>query len=163
MSIFFLRRRKGVSPVISTIILIGMGFILSSFFSLYFRETAFAQVKVEAIEYAYIYSTRNTDIENASWKVVLYVINRGTEPLDLINVFVNEQEVNVYGLIHGESLMSGFLTGTSLPLTGLNLRTGEGVEIYIWIGDQLFSAGTNIVVSLNPINNVTQYKTVTLY
>jgi hypothetical protein len=157
-----MRKRAALSPVLASLILIGTGFILASFFSLYFRETAFSYVKVEAIEYAYIYSTRNADVENSNWKIVLYVINRGTEPIDLISVFVNEQEVNVYGLIHGESLMSGFLTGTSLPLTGMTLKTGEGVEIYIWIGDQLFSAGTNLVVSLNPINNVSQFMTITI-
>ena len=155
--------RRAVSPVVASLILISTGFILASFVSIYVRETAFSYVKVEAIEYAYIYSTRHADVENTNWKIVLYVVNRGTEPLDLINVFVNEQEVNVYGLIHGESLMKGFLIGTSMPISGLTLHSGEGVEIYIWIGDELFSAVTNLVVSLNPINNVSQYKTVTLH
>ena len=55
------------------------------------------------------------------------------------------------------------MIGTSLPVDGLNLGAGEGVEIYVWIGDELFSPGTNLDVSVNQINNMKQYKTVQLY
>ena len=155
--------RKAVSPVVATTILLGMGLILALYVSGFYRDTAISYVKVEAIEYSFIYPTRHADVENARWKLVLYVKNRGTVSLQLSNVYVNEHEVDVYGLVHGDVLVDGSLIGTSLPVDGLNLGGGEGVEIYVWIGDELFSPGTNLDVSVNQINNMKQYKTVQLY
>jgi flagellin-like protein len=158
-----MRGRKAVSPVVATIILVGVGLVLAVFVNNLYSETAFSNVRVEAIEYAYIYPTRHADVDNARWKIVLYVVNRGTVSLELTNVYINEQEVDVYGLIHGETLIDGHIIGTSLPVDGYWLEPGEGLEIYIWIGKSLFSPGTNLVVSLNSINSVTQSKTVQIY
>ena len=154
--------RRAVSPVVASIFLIAIGIVLSLFVSNLYRETSFANVKVEAIEYAYIYVANNAGVENARWKIVLYVVNRGTQSLMLTDVYVNAVEVDVYGMVHGESLVDGSLIGVSLPGGGLILGPGEGVELFIWVGELLYSPGTQLVVSLNPINNVTQNKTIKL-
>lgn len=142
--------------------MIAVGLVLALLVSNIYRETSFANVKVEALEHAYIYVAEDTGVENTRWKIVLYVVNRGTESLQLTDVFVNEAEVDVYGLIHGESLEGGGLIDVSLPVDGLVLGPGEGVELFIWIGEKLFSPGTYLIVSLNPINNVTQNQTIQL-
>ena len=154
--------RRGVSPVIASLILIGVGLFLALTTSNLYREIAFSNVKVEVVQYSYIYCTTETEVDNSSWKIIFQVFNRGTEPVELIEVFVNGRIVDVYGLVHGDSLLSGELLGTSLPIDGYKLMNGEGLEIYLWIGDELFSSGTVVVINLNPINNVTLSKSIKL-
>ena len=154
--------RRGVSPVIASLILIGVGLFLALTTSNLYREIAFSNVKVEVIEYSYIYCTTETEVDNSSWKIIFQVFNRGTEPVELLEVFVNGRIVDLYGLVHGDSLPSGELLGTSLPIDGYKLMNGEGLEIYVWIGDELFSSGTVVVINLNPINNVTLSKSIKL-
>ncbi|MFC1802435.1 hypothetical protein ACFL0D_00545 [Thermoproteota archaeon] len=154
--------RKGVSPVIASVILIGIGLFLALSISDLFRETAFSQARIEAIEYSYIYCTTNTSINQAKWKVVFHVINRGTQSVHLKEVFVNEKKVEIFGLVNGDSLDRGNLIGTSLPVDGLNLMAGEGANVYVWVGDQLFSSGTTIIINLNTINSDTNKKFIQL-
>ena len=65
-------------------------------------------------------------------------------------------------MVHGDSLLSGNCTGTSLPLGGVNLMNGDGLEVYVWVGDRLFSSGTSLVISMNPVNNVVLNKSIVL-
>ena len=90
------------------------------------------------------------------------MINRGTEEVQISYVYVNNRDVDEYGVVSGDILENDCIVGTSLPLDGICLLPGEGAEISIWIGDRLFSSGTSIVISVNPINNVTQFQTIKL-
>lgn len=157
-----MKARKAVSPTVASIILIGTALLLALTVSSLSREIAFSNVKVEVIEYSYIYSTTNPGLGNARWKIVFYVFNRGTTTVELTDVFVNDKIIDEYGLIHGETLSRGDSLGTSLLMEGLQLKNGEGVELYVWIGDKMFSSRTIIVISMNPINNVILSKSVKL-
>lgn len=154
--------RKAVSSAVTSIILLVVTLFLAFTVANLYKEGAFSNVKVEVIEYSYIYCTINMGVGNARWKIVYYVFNRGTEPVELFNVFINDEMVDMYGLVHGDSLSSGNCTGTSLPLGGVNLMNGAGLEVYVWVCDKLFSSGTSLVISLNPVNNVVLSKSIEL-
>jgi hypothetical protein len=157
-----MRHRKAVSPVIATVILIGVGLFLSLTMGSYFREKAYSQVKVEAIEFSYILSKIPSSVDNSKWLIEAKIINRGTQSIRLIKVSVNDREVDVYGLNSSSSLAHGGFIGTSLPVDGVNLLTSEEFVLYIWVGDQLFSSGTTITVDVNSVNNVNHKKFVQL-
>jgi FlaG/FlaF family flagellin (archaellin) len=108
--------RKGVSPVIASVILIAVGLFIALTISGFYRETVFSQIKVEVIEYSYIFCTKTTSVNNAKWQIEVYIINRGTQSIRLIEVFVNDEEVDVYGLNVNSSLANGGLIGTSLSV-----------------------------------------------
>jgi hypothetical protein len=150
--------RKGVSPVIASVILIAVGLFIALTISGFYRETVFSQIKVEVIEYSYIFCTKTTSVNNAKWQIEVYIINRGTQSIRLIEVFVNDEEVDVYGLNVNSSLANGGLIGTSLSTDGVNLLTSEELKLYIWVGDQLFSSGTSITINVNSVNNVNHKK-----
>jgi hypothetical protein len=150
--------RKGVSPVIASVILIAVGLFIALTISGFYRETAFSQIKVEVIEYSYIFCTTTTSVNNAKWQIEVNIINRGTQSIRLIEVFVNDEEVDVYGLNVNSYLANGGLIGTSLSTDGVNLLTSEELKLYIWVGDQLFSSGTSITINVNSVNNVNHKK-----
>lgn len=154
--------RKGVSPVIASLILIGIGLFLALTVSAFYRETTYSQVRVEAIEFSYILCKTTSLVSNSKWMVEVNVINRGTQSIRLIKVSVNDKEVDMYGLNASSSLSHGGLIGTNLPPDGVNLLTSEELVLYIWLGDQLFSSGTTITVDVNSVNNVNHKKFVKL-
>ena len=156
------KSRRALSPVVASILLISVCIFLGNSFFLFARETSFSNVKVEVIEYSYIYCTIDSEVTNAKWRVEFGLINRGTEKVQISHVFVNNQDVDAYGVVYGDILENDSMIATSLPLDGISLLPGEDVKIFVWIGDSLFSSGTKIVTSVNIINNVTQYRTIKL-
>ena len=68
----------------------------------------------------------------------------------------NEKPVNVYDVNQGDSLPSGSVIGTSLPSDGVTLYSGEGTEIFVWIGEDMYSSGTMILLRFGTENNVSQ-------
>ena len=157
-----LKHRKAVSPVVASILLISICILLGNSFFLFARETAFSNVKVEVVEYSYIYCTVDTSVTNARWRIEFGLINRGTENIQITHVFVNNQIVDAYGVVVGDTLENGSMVATSLSCEGINLKPGESTEVSVWVGDGLFSSGTMIIISVNTINNVTQYKAIKL-
>ena len=126
------------------------------------RETVASNVKVEVIEYSYVYCTIDSSIDNARWRIDFGIINRGTENVQITHVFVSNKEVNKYGIVAGDKLENGSLVATSLPVEGIKLTPGEKMDVSVWVGEKLFSSGTTILLNVNTINNVTQYKTIKL-
>jgi flagellin-like protein len=157
-----MKQRKGVSPVIATVVLIGVALFLALTMSAYYRETAYSQIRVEAIEFSHIYSITTTYVSNSKWQIEAKIINRGTQSIRLTKVSVNDREVDVYGLNTSSSLAHGGLIGTSLPVDGVNLLPSEELVLLIWVGEQLFSSGTTITVDINSVNNVNHMKFVKL-
>jgi len=149
------------SAILSSVILVVIGLFTGVLLGMNGFVSSSSGVK--AIEYSYIYSTKHTGLEDAEWKIVFYVVNRGDVPLSVSNVYVNSIDVDLYGLIHGEGLGSASLIGTSVPEEGYSLDPGEGVEIYIWLGGGCFESGDMLSVSVNPVNMVQKYCQVTIY
>jgi hypothetical protein len=58
-------------------------YLLVILFSLFAREIASLNIKVEVIEYPYAYCTIDTSIVNARWRIDFGVINRGTENVQI--------------------------------------------------------------------------------
>jgi hypothetical protein len=101
-------------------------------------------------------------VNNAQWQVSILVKNPGKTPFLVQSVYVNEKQVDHYGLVHGDSLVDGSIIGTSVDDGGLKLDPNTSYNIYVWIGDKLFSHGTNIVIHFNNPNSITMIKSITL-
>jgi hypothetical protein len=101
-------------------------------------------------------------VENAKWQVSILVSNPGKHSLLLSHVYVNETEVNLYGLIHGDCLDDGTQLGTSIPLEGLRVEPSELYNVYIWVGDKLFNNDSQIIITFNEPSSDTLKETITL-
>ena len=107
-------------------------------------------------------SLRSTNMKLARWQIEVKVKNTGTEQVFLKNIYVNNKPINEYALTVGGSLSSSSSIGTSLPNDGIIIVPGKEETFYIWIGESLFSVGTEISVKVQNINNVALSKNVVL-
>ena len=147
--------------IISQAALVIIGVVIGGFIASYTGFT-FPGANIRAIDYLYCYSTRNVDMGNVEWKIVFCVRNTGIAPLTLTNVYVDEEDVQTYGLIHGESLDSGVDIGTNLPSSGYELERGKGFEVYVWIRGNIYEPGDKVYVSMNGIGFFTKKISITL-
>ena len=154
--------KKLVVPIITTVLLL----VAVSFFILWqgskSLETEFATGKTVLLDFTAINCVNPVSVSNAKWQVSMLVTNRGTRPLSISRVYVNEKQVDIYGLIHGGTLQDGNLMGTSIPKESLRLDPGETSNVYVWVGNKLFSRGSRVVIHFNDPNSVTLMKSITL-
>ncbi|MHA2393522.1 MAG: archaellin/type IV pilin N-terminal domain-containing protein [Promethearchaeota archaeon] len=148
------RTRKALSPVVGTMILVGVTISASVLISFYYREVAFANTNYITLEFQSAYFAKPVSINNARWEIIFTLYNTGTQSIEIQNISVNSRPVNEYDLAPGDSLSSGTVIGTSLPKSGITLESGETTTQHLWIGSGLFSSGTSIELKIENINNV---------
>ena len=98
----------------------------------------------------------------AAFQVEILLTNRGYVSKTLSRVYVNQNQVDVYGLDHGDTLLDGNHVGTSISEEGLRVDPGKNYTVYIWIGDNLYSSGSQIIIQFNDPNSITMMKSITL-
>jgi archaellum component FlaG (FlaF/FlaG flagellin family) len=125
-------------------------------------ETDFSTGKTVLLDFSAINCVNPVSVNKARWQVAMLLTNRGTRPLLISRVYVNEKQVDLNGLIHGDSLQDGTQMGTSISEEGLRLEPGETSNVYVWVGNKLFSSGSRIVIHFNDPNSVTMMKSITL-
>jgi len=144
-----LRRRKAVSPAVTTTILVAVAIMLSIGASYWLMGVSTQSTRFETIEIKTAYNRVDTKVTNAHWKIVLSMKNTGSDAATIIEVSVNGVPVNVYGVSNGGSLPNSLCTGTSISSSGLTLMSGEGATVYVWIGGDLITSGTSCEVKLH--------------
>ncbi len=124
-------------------------------------ETGFTPntVKLDFVQTKCVYPV---SVNDAEFQVEMLLINRGVVSTTLSRVYVNQKEVDVYGLDHGGTLLDGGHVGTSISEAGLRVDPGKSYEVYIWIGDKMFSSGSQIIIQFNDPNSITMMKSITL-
>jgi hypothetical protein len=125
-------------------------------------ETGFSTGKTVLLDFTSINCVKPVTVSNARWQLAILVTNRGTNSLLISKVYLNQKEVDIYGLVFGDSLEDGKKIGTSITGKGLRLEPGESSNLYVWIGDKLFSSGSRIVIHVNDPNSVTLMKSIAL-
>ena len=116
-------------------------------------------VKLDFVQTKCVYPI---SVNEAKWQVAILLSNRGTRAITLSRVHVNQKQVDVYGLDHGDSLNEGSQVGTSISKEGLRVDPGNNYEVYIWIGNKLLSSVSQIIIQFNDPNSITMMKSITL-
>ena len=93
-------------------------------------------------------------VDGARWQLAIMVTNKGKGAMTVSSVYVNDKKADIFGMAHGDSLQNGGQIGTSIPVEGLHLEPGNSSNIYVWIGKDLFSSGTDITIHLNNLTQV---------
>jgi archaeal type IV pilus assembly protein PilA len=155
-------RRKAISPVIATVILVAIGMIIAMAASFFLVGTAGQYTSYERVEIASAYSTLSPGVTNAQWGIVLDVKNSGSRPSSISMVTVNEVPIDEYGILLGGVLSEASAIGSNMPPDGLNLQSGESTTVYVWVGSDLFSSGTSISVKLQSVSGIGYIKLVQL-
>ena len=150
--------KRIIVPLISIMIFLFALFFLVKYMSI---ETSFTgnTVKLDFIITKFVYPV---SVNEAKWQVAILLTNRGTRSIILSRVFVNGKQVDVYGLVHGDSLLDGNQVGTSISKEGLRVDPGKIYNVFIWIGNELMSSGSQIIIQFNDPNSITLMKSITL-
>jgi len=108
------------------------------------------------------------------WIITLELKNSGSATANLIKVFINDKQVDLYGTnfaLTEAELPVGESTGTNIPATGLAIESGKeanvgdttpATPVEVYIGHTLFSSGTNINIKVHSAGGMDYIKIVEL-
>jgi flagellin-like protein len=147
-------KRKGISPILATAILVGIAIMSSVILGVFYKEVTNAYTNYSTLEFLSATSYVTKSVENAKWGIIFVVKNSGTENILIENLAVNNELINDYGIVSGDSLSDKYTIGTSVNEKGINLKPGESTSSYIWIGGGLYSAGTPVNIQILNVNSV---------
>ena len=153
--------KRIVIPVIALVALVIAFILVVKYSNIETIESGFTQntVKLDFVQTKCVYPVT---VNDAEFQVQILLTNRGVVSTILSRVYVNQKEVDIYGLDHGGTLINGSHVGTSISEQGLRIDPGKNYEVYIWIGDNMFSSGSQIIIQFNDPNSITMMKSITL-
>ena len=164
-----LRRRRAVSPVIATVIIVAVTITVAVAVSYWMsgiasQYTSFEKVGIQT-GYAKRVPTTGTFV---GWNITMTLQNTGSADSTLTQVFINEIPVDLYGATifgagGGTAVPSGE-TGASFTVDGLTLESGQSAEFYILIDTDVgeLSAGTTVNIKIHSAGGMDYIKLIKL-
>ena len=169
-----LRKRRAVSPVIATVILVAVTITVAVAVSYWMSGISSQYTAFEKVEIQSGYATLSADATGATkWVITIELKNTGTATATLTSVFINDVPVTAYGIENGlTGLLPGATiaeaaekTGTSIESPdGLPIESGAGDTVYVYIGSSYasLSPGTTINIKLHSAGGMDYIKLVQL-
>ncbi|MEM2687782.1 MAG: DUF4352 domain-containing protein [Thermoproteota archaeon] len=131
-----LNDRRGVSPVITTVIIVAVGITIAIAVALWMTGLVGAFMGYEKIEVRSAYASPVEDEENgnAGWTVSITVTNTGSSPTKIDNIFVNNVPIDQW---------SGPITleDNELPIT---VKVGDEVTFTLLIPEDCTAPGMTL-------------------
>jgi len=153
-----LKNRKGMSPVISTVILVAVTITVAVAVSYWMSGISSQYTKFEKVE---IQSGVCTVDAAGNWTVAIKLKNSGTATATLISIFINDIEVDTYD--YNSSIAGKWTTDMT---TTYSLTSGMSgiVKIYISSGKSTatLSSGTTVKIKLHSASGMDYIKLVEL-
>jgi len=178
-----LRKRRAISPVIATVILVAVAITVAVGVSYWMSGIAGQYTSFEKVEIKTAYATRKYDTAVfKGWVINIDIQNTGSSTSTLESLFVNDKPISEYGT-YGITVYDKIRwTGTKptddewadwelmTDMTSVSLDSGDEATIYVLIwGDKitapqdgLFSSGTTINVKLHSAGGMDYIKLVRL-
>jgi flagellin-like protein len=153
-----LQKRKAVSPVIATVILVAVAITVSVGVSYWMGGISSQYTQFEKVEIQTGYGQAVT----GGWNITMTIKNSGSADATLTHVFVNDVPVGAYA---SKALPAAGTTTTDLPVTGLTLTAGESGIVYVVIasgGTSSLSAGTTVNLKLHSAGGMDYIKLIRL-
>ncbi len=150
-----LMKRKGVSPVIATVILVAVTITVAVAVAYWMSGIAGQYTNFEKVEIQSAYA--ELQASPGGWIISLEMKNTGSATANLISVFVNDEPIDLYETTFPATQALtpiGENTGTNIPAIGTAIESGKnadigGFPVEIYIGSTLFSSGTTINIKIH--------------
>lgn len=154
-----LKNRRGVTPVIATVILVAVGITVAIAVAYWMGSIAGQYTKSEKVEIQTGYSTRDM---GQGWEVTLELKNTGSAASTIVRAFVNE--VPILEANYGVSTYVTNATSTDLLYSGTTLESGASTILHIWIDDGYSSliSGTTVNVKVHSAGGMDYIKLIEL-
>ena len=144
--------------MIATIILVAVTIAVTVSAALWIAGIYGQYTGFERIEIPVAYCMSNPGVNNSKWGIFLSLKNGGSNPSRILYIMVNGILVSENNISAGGSLSSPDSIGTTLPSEGMSIESGETVDVYIWIGEDLFSSGTSVSINLHSVSGIEYVK-----
>ena len=157
-----LMKRRAISPVIATVILVAVAITVSVAVSYWMGSIAGQYTSFEKVEIQSGYATLAPGV---GWTITLELKNSGSATANLIKTFVNEVPVDVEGatgLGAGTAPVGIGQTGSTIPDAGIPIDSGKEDTVTVYIGSTLFSSGTTINIKLHSAGGMDYIKLIRL-
>jgi len=160
-----LSKRRAISPVIATVILVAVAITVAVGVSYWMSGIAGQYTAFEKIEISTGYSEK---METAGvfdgWQVTLELKNSGSETASLTRVFIND--IAILDTNYGQATPSWVAGGlaTSLLYDGTTVESGNTVTVLIYIDDTFgtLSSGTTLNVKIHSAGGMDYIKLIKL-
>ena len=171
-----LRKRRAVSPVIATVIIVAVTITVAVAVSYWMsgiasQYTSFEKVEVQTAICSYTEADPGGTpaIPDGYWKIVVQLKNSGTKAASLTNIFINDGET-AYLLTAGAPGAAGIISAVLDPTLSpagspLYIESGvtKEVTIYIVTGDPVtLTAGTTINIKIHSASGMDYIRLVQL-
>lgn len=162
-----LRKRRAVSPVIATVVLVAVTITIAVAVAYWMSGISSQYTKFEKVEIQSGYATLET---GGGWTITLEMKNSGSATANLITVFINDKPVDLmettFALTEAETPV-GTKTGTNIPESGIAIESGKtaivGTDpVQVYIGSELFSSGTTVNIKIHSAGGMDYIKLVEL-
>jgi archaeal type IV pilus assembly protein PilA len=150
-----MKNRKGISPVIATVILVAVAITVAIAVSYWMSGITSSYTKFEKVEI----QTATCTNAATGWTVTLSLKNTGTNIATVMNVFVNDVEAT-NGVLGATTLTTDILA------TGKTIASGETQVVHVYVGNARvgysLSSGTSINIKLHSAGGMDYIKLVEL-
>ena len=157
------KSRRGVSPVIATVILVAIAITVSVAVAYWMGGIAGQHTKFEQIEIQNVVCKKVVSGADHYWNVTVYLKNTGTRGVTMLNAFVNDREVDGYGATTFTIADDNWQTSM---VQEQYLDSGESAVVLVYIdpdkaGTSLTS-GTSVNINLHSAGGMDYPKLITL-
>jgi len=160
-----LRCRRARTPITATVFLAGITIAVAVLVAFWMSGVTGSYSKSERIDIQSSFC--EWEESGTYWNVSIAVKNTGTTVATLDKVFINDIEVDSYGVGRWSIPDQGSAT-TTLPIFGMSLKSGETKKIYVFIEGppepqwQFVSSGTNLNIKLHSAGGMTYIRLIEL-
>ncbi|MBD3172682.1 type IV pilin [Candidatus Bathyarchaeota archaeon] len=153
------QKRKAVSPVIATVILVAVAITVAVGVSYWMGGISSQYTSFEKVEISSAWSEKET----GGWNITLELKNAGSADATLNKLFINQKPINSTG--YDDPDISSFDSEITTNLSespGSTLASGDTTTIYILIPNTYYSSGTTIDVKIHSAGGMDYIKLVSL-
>jgi flagellin-like protein len=158
-----LQKRKAVSPVIATVILVAVAITVAVGVSYWMGGISSQYTQFEKVEIQTGYATVDAA---GGWDITMTLKNSGSATSTITHVFVNDVPLNStgYGEAGGIAGMGTDNLGTDMAATGVTIDAGASTTIHIYITDTYasLSSGTTVNIKLHSAGGMDYIKLIRL-
>ncbi len=158
-----LNDRRGVSPVITTVIIVAVGITIAIAVALWMTGLVGAFMGYEKIEIRSVYADPQT---GGGWKVYLNYINTGSSPAKIDNVFINGAPFKSWTTITVKWDSTTLDPASSASFAPANVGTAGTLTIAIssdaTFGNQKLVSGVTVEIKLHSTGGKEYFASVVL-
>jgi len=153
-----LRKRKAISPVIATVILVAVAITVAVAVAYWMGGIAGQYTQFEKVEIQTAICTFDT---NGNWKIEIKLKNSGSKVSTLTNIFVNSVETELYDQLQATA---GKITTSLTTVTPFSIGSGDSKSASVWIGKGYgtLSSGTTVEIKIHSAGGMDYIKLVQL-